>query len=132
MIKRRIITYEGDAEWINTTLQHSLKDGITPIGTVNKITVQTVEDTASMTAEEAVTKLRSIFQGSVLAEKSCWYFSSKGEEKTMYRLSFNFGSVDCSQVEGTSFEDCFAQIGEVNKETNRTIAKYSILLRKFD
>ena len=44
-INQRIITLEGDAEWVNTTLHNSLLDGINegPFGEGRSITVKTIQ-----------------------------------------------------------------------------------------
>lgn len=86
-----------------------------------------------MTPEEARTELMKRDSGSVCAGVSCWRFSRKDVPiVNHYRLSYNFGDSSCSSVEGSSFEDCFAQMDEQDRAVNAEIKKYSILLRKFD
>ena len=87
----------------------------------------------TMTVEEAREELMKRFPGqSVSATCQFWFFKQSKNKEDKYSMSYNFYSQGCSTKEGSSFEDCFAQLDKENESLNKEISKYSIILRKFD
>ena len=87
-----------------------------------------------MTVEEARTDLTKRFPGkSVCAVKECWFHSTaEVKERDYYYINWNMQRLYSDRKEGVSFEDCFTQLDNENKDINAVIEERGILFRQFE